>query len=159
MNRLLIQHLTEKEQVQAKPQGKGWKRIKRKIKQELAENKVVRRGKAKKDYEAKEKELLDRAIALNKREVRAIYKGAGFTDSEIEALIDIVTDDAESIEKATKLAEARKKANEDLKAKYEKELGVQTPAPNGQSPEGEESEGAKYAKKLSEQNKNQEVKL
>ena len=115
--------------------------------------------KLKKDYEAKEKELLDRAIALNKREVRAIYKSAGFTDSEIEALIDIVTDDVESIEKATKLAEARKKANEDLKAKYEKELGVKTPAPNGQSPEGEESEGAKYAKKLSEQNKNQEVKL
>ena len=47
-----------------------------------------------------------------------------------------------------------------MKAKYEKELGVNTPAPNGQSPnKGEESEGAKYAKKLSEQNKNQEVKL
>ena len=136
------------------------KELREKIKQELAEEaKLSAEEKLKKDYEAKEKELLDRAIALNKREVRAIYKGAGFTDSEIEALIDIVTDDAESIEKATKLAEARKKANEDLKAKYEKEIGVKTPAPNGQSPEGEESEGAKYAKKLSEQNKNQEVKL
>lgn len=139
---------------------KAEKELREKIKQELAEEaKLSAEEKLKKDYEAREKELLDRAIALNKKEVRAIYKGAGFTDSEIETLIDIVTDDAKSIENATKLAEARKKANEDLKAKYEKELGVNTPAPNGQIPKGEESEGAKYAKKLSEQNKTQEVKL
>lgn len=127
---------------------KAEKELREKIKKELAEEaKLSAEEKLKKDYEAREKELLDRAIALNKKEVRAIYKGAGFTDSEIETLIDIVTDDAKSIEKATKLAEARKKANEDLKAKYEKEIGVKTPAPNGQGDKGvDEDLGSRLAK-------------
>ena len=86
------------------------KELREKIKQELAEEaKLSAEEKLKKDYEAKEKELLDRAIALNKKEVRAIYKGAGFTDSEIEALIDIVTDDANLLKKQQNLLKLEKK--------------------------------------------------
>lgn len=128
---------------------------------ETAKAKGIAEGKKKAEEEAKmtedervakalaerENELKSRLLEINKREIKVIYKEAGYSDDEIENLLVLVTEDLDSSKKvAENFATTRKNyLTQKEKELIEKYQGKQ-PDPSQGGGKGEEKTLAeKYA--------------
>lgn len=121
----------------------------KKVAQEEA--KLTAEQKFAKDREQWEAEYKAKVIELNKRQVKQIYKESGYDDAEIDVFLELVTDDeTSSLEKATKLCDARKKYEEGYKKKMTEEAQKNQASQqgSGSSGSGELSYAAKMAQRV-----------
>lgn len=136
---------TAKKNTESKLRGDLEKEIRAKLEEEA---KQTAEEKLQKQIEA----FAEQKRAFDKKQVTAIYKDAGISDEEIELMLALVGEDSEkNIENAQKIADARKKFNEENKKKIREELienGVR-PDGNGGDDKKTEDEGEKYAKLFS----------
>ena len=151
----------ERTQASTTAREKADKELRKSIRDELEKEASLS---AEEKVKAEREKLLEERKKFNEERIQAIYKDAGLSEDEMTPLLELVTDDAEkSLEKANKIASARKKYFEDYKVntkkQLEKELALNSPDPNGASGGGkEENLGSQLAKKTTTTNKDDILK-
>lgn len=104
---------------------------------------------AEQKLEAERKAFEEEKKAFDTERIKSIYADAGMSEAEIEVAIGLIgNDSAKNLETATKLAEARKLANEDVRKKFKEELQKNGGLPNDGGNGGGNDFGALQAKRF-----------
>lgn len=127
----------EKRQASETARKKGEAEGKRQAEEDAKLSAEQKFAKEKEQWEA---DMKSRITDFNKRQVKKIYEDAGYDASEIEVFLELVTDDEKSsLDKATKLCDARKKYEENYQKKLAEDAQKKQSSQQGNGSSGNEN--------------------